>query len=130
MKASHTGIIWKSVVVLALSTVTFIVATNWQWYRSPDYIEFHLLADTPHGSSESEVIDHLRTIGAKYKEPWRGSVEPNTGYPPTAVAGSSFISALVAEYTIVFTTSVEVFYIFDSNRLLVEIAVRKSTDAL
>ena len=97
---------------------------------NPDYIETHLLADTPLGSSENEIIDYLQTTGAKFKEPWRGRVEPNSSYPPNTVAGSSFISSVVAEYNIVLSTSVEAFYIFDSNRLLVEVAVRKSTDAL
>ena len=75
-------------------------------------------------------MTHLGKVGARFKEPWRGRVEPNTGYPPNTIGGGSFINAVVAEYRIVVITSVEAFYIFDNNRNLVEIAVRKSTDAL
>lgn len=130
MKTSRVAIICTSVVAIALVVMAFVVATNWQWYGLPARIESHLLSETPLGSSETNIISHLCNKGVRFKQPWRGVVEPNTGYPPNTVAGSSFIRALAAEYGIVFVTSVEAFYIFNSDRQLVEIAVRKTTDAL
>ena len=130
MKLPRNATIWTAIATLATAAVTFVVINNWQWYRSPAQIEDHLLADTPLGSSEDKVIAHLRRSGAEFEDPWRGQLDPNTSYPPNTLPGDSYIRAVVAEYRVVFTTSVEAFYIFDANRHLVEVAVRKSTDAL
>jgi hypothetical protein len=125
-------IFWFSTVVVVFSITTIALVSNWPWYMSYGRIESYLLQRTPLGSSEEEVISNLRESGARLQieEPWRGNVAPNTGFPPNTVAGSSYIVAVVGEYRVVFTTSVAAFYIFDSDRRLVEIAIRKTVDAL
>ena len=130
MRSSRSAIIWSAVALIACAAVFAVVITNWHWYGSPDQIESHLLAETPLGSSEEAVLSYLSEKAESVKEPWRGPVTPNTLYPPNTVAGSSFITAVVGKYSVVFETSVEAFYIFDSDRRLVEIAVRKTTDGI
>ena len=131
MRTSRTFIIALTAAALIGCTwVGAVVFSNRHWYDSPDRIESHLLSETPLGSSEEEVLRYLRKEAVRFEPPWRGAVAPNTLYPPNTVAGSSYIDAVVGEYAIVFGTSVEAFYIFDANRRLVEIAVRKTTDGL
>ena len=129
MKASR-----KSVVLMLIAAATcallVVLVPNWRWYRSAGGIESYLLTETPLGSSEDQVLAYLRSQDFNPAPTWRGVVEPNTIYPPNAVAGNSFIRATVGEYMMVFTTSVEAFYIFGPDRRLVEIAVRKSTESL
>jgi hypothetical protein len=125
-------IFWLSIVIFGISITIIALVSNWPWYLSYGQIESYLLQKTPLGSSEEEVISYLREGGARLQieDPWRGNVAPNTGHPPNTVAGSSYIDAVVGEYRLVFTTSVEAYYIFDSDRRLVEIAIRKTIDAL
>lgn len=115
--------------VAACFTVALLVS-NWTWYQDPDRIEAHLLAETPLGTSEEAVFARLKANGVEPTPVWRGEVRPNTSFPPTTVAGSSFAHVAIAEYRIIFTTTVEAFYVFDADRRLVDIAVRKTTDAL
>lgn len=129
MKVSRRPI---TILVIVAITAVLAVATlpNWRWFLGADRIESQLLEETPIGSSEDQVLAHLRANGLKPAPLWRGSVEPNTIYPPNTIAGNSFTHAVVGEYTIIFTTSVEAFYVFGQDQHLVEIAVRKTTDAL
>ncbi|WP_242162949.1 hypothetical protein [Lysobacter sp. M15] len=121
MKVSRRSI---TILVIVAITAVLAVATlpNWRWFLGADRIESQLLEETPIGSSEDQVLAHLRANGLKPAPLWRGSVEPNTIYPPNTIAGN--------RYTIIFTTSVEAFYVFGQDQRLVEIAVRKTTDAL
>ena len=48
----------------------------------------------------------------------------------TTLTRAGFFRVLVGEYRNIFVTSVSAFYIFDQNQRLVEIGVRKETDAL
>lgn len=93
-------------------------------------ISLNLEKDTPLGSTEQEVIAHLNEEGISYEGPVRARVDPSLSYPPSTVPGSSFIRALVSEYGIIFTTSIESFYIFGDDGFLSEISVRKTTDSL
>jgi hypothetical protein len=120
----------KVLAAAALLSVAALLVLNWTWYQSEDRIKAHLLAETPVGTSEASVVSRLRANGVEPGEIWRGPVPPNTGYPPSTVPGHSFLHVVVGEYRIVFTTSIEAFYIFDAERRLAEITVRKTTDAL
>ena len=115
--------------VVVCAWVLAVIIPNWQWYGDAEEIEAHLSSEIPLGSSEEQVLSRLRAKGLTPSPLWRGEVEPNTGYPPNTVAGTSLVRATVAKYRLPFVTSVEVFYIFGPDRRLVEIAVRKTTDA-
>jgi ABC-type dipeptide/oligopeptide/nickel transport system permease component len=124
----------KSIGILtALLLTGALLATilpNWRWHLSPAAIQSQLLAETPLGTSEEQVLRYLQARGLKPAPLWRGTVAANTIYPPSTAAGNSFTHAVVGEYGLIFTTSVEAFYVFGRDRRLVEIAVRKTTDAL
>ena len=123
----------RNALVLAtlLTLAACVGATkNWRWRQDENIIKDYLLKNTPIGSSEQKVISYLEANDMDYNSPWRGEVEAGTGHPPNGIPGSSFISAVAGEYGLIFVTSVETFYIFDLNRSLVEIAIRKTTDAL
>ena len=130
MSSSRRSITWGVIVALICATVLAIVVPNWHWYRSAAENEAHLATQTPQGSSESEVQAYLEDNAVSFTPPWRGPIEPSSEYSPSSVAGSSLIRALVGEYTVVFVTSVEAYYVFDADRRLVGISVRKTTDAL
>lgn len=130
MRTSRSFITLTAIALIGCAAVAAVVSSNWHLYGSPGQIELNLRNETPLGSSEEEVIRYLRREAMRFEQPWRGAIKPNTVYPPNTIAGSSYIRAVVGEYTVVFVTSVEAFYIFDANRRLVEIAVRKTTDGL
>jgi len=119
----------RPAIALIITTVMLIVLSGCSLRGDVKEISASLERKTPLGSTEQEVIAYLDKKGIDYDEPWRGRVEAGTGYPPNTVPGSSFIEALVGEYWLGFVTSVTAFYIFGADRLLVEIVVRKSTDA-
>lgn len=123
----------KSIAVFVFLVVAgglaLAILPNWRWHLSTDRIESRLLIETPIGSSEDQVLANLHAKGLKPVPLWRGIVAANTMYPPNTITGSSFTHAVVGEYTLIFTTSVEAFYIFGQDQLLVEIAVRKTTDS-
>jgi len=120
-----------ALVVLGIACLLAVpLVRNWPWYLDQTLIESRLLTETPLGSSEDDVLAHLQAKNLKPAPVWRGTVSPHTIYPPTTVAGTSFTHAVVGEYSLIFTTSVEAFYVFGQDRRLVEIAVRKTTDAL
>ncbi|MBF6023961.1 hypothetical protein [Lysobacter niastensis] len=120
-----------ALIALAVAgALAVAVLPDWRWHLSPEKIESRLLEATPIGSSEDQVLAHLQAQGLKPAPLWRGAVAPNTAYPPSTVAGGSFTHTVVGEYSLIFTTSVEAFYIFGVDQRLVEIAVRKTTDAL
>ena len=119
------------VIAALLVTLSGCAATDERpWRGSKEKIEEYLLQRTPIGSSEDRVIKYLNENGMNYAKPWRGDVDPEIGYPPNKVRGSSFIRALVAEHRMIFVTSVEAFYVFDSRKKLVEIAIRRTTDSI
>ena len=99
------------------------------YWRSPEKIERFLLQATPLGQSEESV---LRWLSKQHVEAQvrRVDIPPNSDYPRTRTGGASFIHESIAHYWLPFRTDVEVFYTFDPAGRLVEIRVRKTTDAL
>ena len=117
------------VAAIALVLGVLIFGPSPYLYRDSKSVETYLLAKTPLGSSEEQVLTYLRQAGLDPKSPWRGDI-PAGSYPPTSIGGKSYVDAVVGRYSMPFTTSVEAFYIFDSKRRLVDVRVRKTTDAL
>lgn len=115
-------------LVSIASIITAI--TFWPWYMHTNQIVSYLFSKTQHGSSEDDIIEYLKKNDMHFNETWRGQIKANTNYPPNSTGGRSFIHANIAEYGVFLSTSVEAFYIFDNNRKLIEITVRKTTDAL
>ena len=98
--------------------------------QDDEVIESRLRSLTPLGSTEAQVLSHLTNRGLKPEPIWRGEIAPGSQYVNSTVPGRSFFRVLVGEYRNIFVTSVSAFYIFDKDQRLVEIGVRKSTDAL
>jgi len=97
-------------------------------------IEQSLLRETPLGSSEADVLAHLAKLGVEaYFQ--RVNFPPSDDYPLSATGGAAYINATIGIYAdaawlFVFDTWVEAFYSFDEDERLVDIKVRKYTDAL
>ena len=98
--------------------------------QDSEAIESDLRSLTPLGATEEQVLSQLRGKGLKPKPTWRGEIKPGDQYIESTVPGQSFFRVLVGEYRNIFVTSVSAFYIFDQDQRLVEIGVRKETDAL
>ena len=94
-------------------------------------IERYLVARTPLGSTESEVLKWLHRRGVS-AQPWHGHIVPSppNDYPLTKIGGEGFIHESIGHYRMVFRTEIEVFYIFDRAGKLVDLRVRKSIDSL
>jgi len=118
--------------IIALATVVFFIfpCLDFNLYRSSESIAAHLGSKTPLGTSEAAVMTYLKENDMNPDALRTAHVDPDSSYPPSSVEGESFIRALAGEYGVVFTTSVESFYIFDSDGMLVDIKIRKTTDAL
>jgi hypothetical protein len=99
------------------------------YWRSASRIESFLRERTPLGTSESRVQAQLAALGAR-SELVRRHIPANSDYPRSSTGGEAAIHTMVAAYRAVFTTSVEVFYIFDGAGLLVDIKARKTVDSL
>lgn len=99
------------------------------YWQSPEKIEQFLLQATPLGQSEESVLRWLnqQNVAAKVR---RVEVPPHSNYPRTRTGGASFIHESIAHFWLPFRTDIEVFYTFDRAGRLVEIRVRKTTDAL
>jgi hypothetical protein len=99
------------------------------FWRSPDRVEAYLLTKTPLGTPEAGVTAWLRTRGRE-EVPRKVSIRPNSDYPVTRTGGAAFIHTVVAEYRLIFWTSVEAFYTFDASGRLVDLRVRATVDGL
>jgi hypothetical protein len=86
-------------------------------WGTPAPIEQYLLHETPLGSSREDVQNWLRA--------------PRADSPvPTLPQGGRTLHTSIFHYSLVFETAVEVFYTFDAQGRLVDLRVRKTTDAL
>lgn len=128
MKKSVCGGV-KAVLICCLAAAIFGGCSGSLLHLSTNEIERHLLIATPLGSTEAEVLSYLQDkhISGSIK---RAHVRPGVDYPPTAVEGNSFIHESIGEYGLLFQTSVEAFWVFNSAGRLVDLKVRKTTDAL
>ena len=119
------------VLVLTLSAcVSSPLLSKSSLRQDSEAIESNLRTLTPLGSTEEQVLSHLQKNGLQPEPIWRGEITPGSQYIKNTVPGRSFFRVLVGEYRNIFVTSVSAFYIFDHDRRLVEIGVRKETDAL
>ena len=121
-------------LLLLVSTISACVSTpllsKISLRHDDQAIESKLRSLTPLGSTELQVLSYLEKEGLKPQPIWRGEIKPGSQYIHSTVPGRSFFRVLVGEYRNIFVTSVSAFYIFDQNQRLVEIGVRKETDAL
>ena len=125
-------------IITAIGLLSFMIGLlsfiflnpDFYLYRSSESVEAYLKSETPLGTPEAAVMAYLKENEMNPDAIRRVHVTISTSYPPSSVEGESFIRALVGEYDIVFTTSVESFYTFDSDGMLADIKIRKTTDAL
>jgi hypothetical protein len=122
------------VVVIAAAAVVTIAYQNYQrkhnvWWQPTASIRAYLLEQTPLGVTEEQVLVWLgsRGVGARIN---RNSVRPDSDYPVTMKPGEAWTQVVLDRHGFPFETYVEVFYIFDGARRLVDIGVRKTVDAL
>jgi hypothetical protein len=97
------------------------------FWRSPESIERYLLSRTPLGSSLSEVVADLQDLGAS--RPY-GEALNRIAADPLHDQRRGGLQVLLAEYRVVFVTSVSAIYWFDAGGGLVAIEVEKTTDTL
>lgn len=108
---------------------TALWSADLRWRVSEQSIAARELETTPLGATETAVLNALIRRNRQPSPMWRGVIEPGSSYPVSARGGASYTRVALAEYGIVFKTSVEAFYIFDGDRRLVEVGIRKTTDA-
>ncbi len=120
-----------AIAILILGVVTTgIWGYSNSLLRSEASIQRSLLRETPLGSSRD---DCLAFAGERV---WGTRVRLNGGFmkqdslKPIEIVGDTSFSANLGHYWLPFRTDVEAFWGFDASGRLVEIWVRKSTDAL
>jgi hypothetical protein len=120
-------------VVIAFAVAGFGAVGVLYWSnplrQSGDLIREGLLRSKPIGTPISEVERWLA------QEKKLHFARRNAGYrrsypPPPTVVGVKSIEVNLGEYRTVFVTSVEVYWGFDSKDELIDVWVRKTTDAL
>ena len=117
----------KVCAVLALSILILVTILN-PLRRSEEHIRRSMLEDTPIGTSIEDVIDIIEN-----KEKWEIIyVSYEHGYFRRGPSvGEKSIRALIGDYGFLFLkTSVSVYWGFDEDSKLIEIAVWKSTDVI
>lgn len=121
-------------IVVALATLV-LAAVSIVGYRlftsqpSPVEIERQLLTETPLGASREDVVRWLAARGIR-AEVHVVKIDGPSDYPLTRTGGTSFIHETLDRSRLLFRTSVEVFYIFDTEGRLVDLRVRRTTDSL
>jgi hypothetical protein len=98
------------------------------FHRPATDVETYLRQQTPLGSSQATTVAWLRSRNVNVRV-HAVRVEPGSDYPRTKIGGASFIHESIAHYWWPFRTDVEAFYIFDDQKKLVDISVRKTVDA-
>ena len=116
------------IVGLAL-VVVGVTTPHLYLYGAPHSIEVHLKRETPLGSSAQQVRVYLQSAGVAPHELRVLPIAPSEDYPLNSTGGASFMHETIGEYRVFLVTSVEVFYTFNANGELVDIRVRKTTDA-
>ena len=97
------------------------------WWQSPQEIRGRLLREIPTTSTEDQVLRWLKNKGITASIR-RHHVEAGD-HPVSTTRGEAWTEAVLDRHGIIFATSVEVYFIFDEQRRLVDIGVRKTTDA-
>lgn len=92
-------------------------------------IEERLKVMTPLGTPHTVVVAELQNKKYKVAQIVHAHVSPLSSYPPTSLDGEGFIRVELGEYRTIFITSVEAFFIFDLGDNLIDVKVRKTTDA-
>ena len=123
--------------ILSLASVGLALATALQPARWPTRIlDAWLLRQTPVGTEKSRVrtflADHSWLDESRYRGTGGVFWDPPGG--PQRVVGVSSLRAHVGEYRspvflFVFQSSTEAFYAFDAADRLIDVFVRKTTDA-
>jgi len=126
------GLIAISIIIL----VPIIILLSNPLRKSEETIKKRILGLTPIGTSLENVIIaieneknwkyHLRDYGYVFMHgmPFRGS--PRGDEP---VVGVKSLDVYLGKYRTIFDTGVSVFYAFDENSKLIDIAVLKETDS-
>ena len=117
----------KICAIFAMFIIILIIVLN-PLRRSEEHIRGCMLKSTPIGTSIEDVLDAIEK-----KEKWQiNYISYETGYINGGgpVVGEKSIRVMIGEYGIFLNTSVTVFWGFDGDSNLIEIAVWKSTDVI
>jgi hypothetical protein len=129
VRPRHRRLLQVAVLLVVSVTVGIAVFPGSVIYWGPPlFVEHYLKNQTPIGSTQGAVVLWLERRGDSAKINV-AVIAPDSDFPPTKTGGTSFIQATIASYRIVFSTDVEVFYVFDANARLADIGVRRSIDA-
>jgi hypothetical protein len=128
-------------VLIAVSAVIIIavaILLSNPLRRSEESIRSNMLKLTPIGTSMEDVINVIEN-----NKNWKIRYTFDNGYSmlggrPSGpyygddgtIVGVKSIDAHIGEYRTIFATDVLIFYAFDENLKLINIAVRKDTDSL
>ncbi len=116
------------VAILALGVAVWAVHDRLVLLANVPRIERHLRRHTPIGTSEGEVVKWLRNQHLEAEVHYVPF--PAGDYPLSRRAGSAFIHQTIGYYYLPWRVDVEVFYSFNESRQLIDLAVRKTVDAL
>jgi hypothetical protein len=119
------------VLVLTLSALAFgaVYPGRIVYWQEPERIEQFLVQATPLGASQADVQTWLEKQGVT-AEIHKAAIPPNSDYPRSRTGGASFIHESIAHFWLPFRTDIEAFYTFNHSGRLVDIRVRRTTDAL
>jgi len=118
------GIISVVIVLSSWLVAAAFVPDATVFWQEPARIKRYLLEHTPLGSPEEHVVSWLEERGVR---------SHINRWPPSAASGapaSALIHESIEHHRILFRTDVEAFYVFDGSQQLVDVRVRKTTDAL
>jgi len=115
------------VLALLIAVTAFVFPTLIVYLRSPEHIEAYLKNQTPLGSGQGFVVDWLASRGI-HAAIHDARIPAHSDYPLTRIGGAAFAHETVATDRTPLHVSVEAFYIFDDQRRLVDVQVRKTID--
>ncbi len=119
--------IFKKIIAIFILIVAIYVLSDFNLKLPSSMIRLRYLISTPIGTNISDVKKYLETNN------YENVYVSNFGYsraPSFEDQGSYYIESNIGDYRWIFVTDVLVIWIFDGNKELIEIIVRKITDVL
>ncbi len=117
----------KKIIAVFILIIAIYVLSDFNLRLPSGMIRLRYLISTPIGTNMSDVVKYLQKNNY---EIW--SIN-DFGYKPFSSdkrQGDYHIKSYVGEYRWIFNTDVLVIWVFDKDKKLIEIIVRKQTDAL
>lgn len=124
----RTIVVLAAVATIGCAAVGVLYSSN-PLRRNPVLIREKFLLDKPIGTPISE-IEHWLAGEKKLRYEKINAGFRKSYPPPPAVIGVQSIEANLGEYRTIFVTSVVAYWGFDERGKLVDVWVRKTTDAL